>query len=83
MSIHLLTEEVTLKSTVDVVGPPGANTETIVRQAMLEQTAIREKIPLLDVATVLYIQDPIYKDNHRWLVGITYKVRTTSLCEFD
>jgi hypothetical protein len=83
MSIHILTEEVTLQSSVDIVGPPGVNKESIIRLAMLEQTVIRGKIPLTDVATEMHIQDPVYTDGHHWQVHIMYRVKTTNLCEFD
>ena len=83
MSIHTITKEVTVNSVVDIIGPPGANKETVIRSALKETKRIQEQNGLTEEASDVHIEQPEHQDDYRWLVRITSVFRTTTVVELE
>ncbi len=84
MSIHTVTVETTVTSEVEVLAPPEANTETVVKLARQEVDRVRESIGLLTTQpTDIYIGRPVYQDGRIWLVSITITHRSTSVIDLS
>ena len=81
MTVHILTEQVTLHSQVIVVAPPGERPEVVIKDAIKQVTAVREIVGLTDPPAYLHISDPIFKEGRRWLVRITYRTRISNVVE--
>ena len=82
MTIHVLTEEVTLNSQVVVVAPPGESPAKVVKLALAEVSSAREKVNMIDMPTHLHVSEPIFDDaDNRWHVRITYKIRTSDVVD--
>lgn len=83
MSIHAVTEEITVHSEVEISGPPGASTEAISKTAHAEVDRVCKLQGLHSLPTDVYVNHPIYRDNRKWLVNITKIFRTTVIVDLE
>ena len=82
MSIHTVTEEITVTSEVEILAPPGANTETVIKLARKEVDRVRESIGLLEtLPTNIYVSHPVYKEGRVWLVNIRVIHKSTTFVD--
>ena len=83
MSIHVVTEEITVKSEVEILATPGTNAETITKLARKEVDRVCAKVSLYLPATEVYIGQPVYQKGQRWLVNITVIHRSTTVIDLS
>ena len=83
MSIHTVIEETTIRSKVEVIGPPGASTDSIARHAHEEMGLVKKLLNIHDLPTDVFVDPPIYQDNRNWLVNITIVYRTSRLVTLE
>lgn len=79
MSTHTVIEEITLRSNVEVLGPPGASTEMISRQAHQEVDQVKKLLGIHEMPTDVFVEPPIYHDDRKWRVNIRIVYRTSRL----
>lgn len=80
MSIHTVTEEITVKSEVEILAPPGERTETVTKVACTEVNRVCEKVGLkFSDSTDIYVDHPVYQEGRQWLVSITAIFRSTRI----
>ena len=84
MSIHTVTEEITVTSEVEILAPPGEATETVTKLACREVERVCKKVELefLDT-TDIYIGHPVYQEGRKWLVSITAIFRSTVIVNLE
>ncbi len=83
MSIHTVTEEITVTSEVEVLAPPGANIETVIKLARQEVDRVCVKVNLYLPATEVYISRPVFQEGRIWLVNITIMRRSTTAIDLS
>lgn len=83
MSIHTVTEEITIHSEVEVLASPGANTETISRTARAEVDRVCAQVGLYLPATDIYTGYPVFQEGRVWLINITMTHRTTKIVDLE
>ena len=81
MTIHIVTEEVTLRSKVLISAPAGERPERVVEMAMEKVQSVRENIGFIAQPTDLFIESPVYQENRHWLILITISLKTTDIAE--
>lgn len=80
MSIHTVIEETTIRSQVEILGPPGASTEMIAQQAHQEMDQVKKLVAIYEMPTDVFVDPPIYQDDqNKWLVNITIVYRASRL----
>lgn len=82
MSIHTVTKEITVTSEVEVLAPPGTDTEAITKIARKEVDRVCAKVSLYLPADI-YIGHPVYQEGRIWLVSITTVQRTTVVIDLE
>ena len=84
MSIHTVTEEITVTSEVEILASPGANSQTVMKTACAEVKRVCEKVGLkFEDTTDIYIGNPVYQDNRVWLVSVTVVFRSTRIVDLE
>lgn len=83
MSVHTVVEETTIRSKVEVTGPPGASTDSIARHAHEEMDKVKNILAIYDTPTDVFVDPPVYQDNRIWLVNITIVYRTSRLVTLE
>ncbi len=84
MSIHTVTEEITITSEVEVSAPPGTSTESVTKVACKEVKRVCEKVGLkFSSTTDIYIGHPVYQEGRIWLVSLTATFRSTSIVDLE
>ena len=82
MTIHTITEEITLRSKVIVHASPGERSEQVIAEAFQEINDARKAHKLNHVTpTDVSVDLPVYQSNRRWLVKAKMVFRTTIIGE--
>ena len=81
MTIHILTEEVTLESQVRVLAPAGERPGKVVQLAIEQVQSVREKVNMMDPLTSIHVSKPKHGEGRDWWVRITYRIRTSDIVE--
>jgi hypothetical protein len=83
MSVHTVEERTTVRSSVEVIAPPGASTESVVKIAMKEVTEICKSVGFESTSPAeLTIDPPMYVIGHNWRVNIVATFQATAFHEF-
>ena len=77
MTVHLVTEEITIKSQILVSAPPGERPERVIEKAMEEYQKVRDKVGLVGAPTDLHIIAPVVQEGRRWSATIEASFRST------
>lgn len=83
MSIHTVTEEITINSQVEILAPPGERKETVIKHARKEVDRVRKSVGLNTMPTAIQIGQPKYQDGRKWLVDITVVHRTATVVDLE
>ena len=83
MSIHTVIEETTIRSKVEILGPPGGSTDSIARQAHEEMDQVKEHLDIIGLPTDVFVDPPVYQDDRIWLVNITIVYRKSKVVTLE
>ena len=73
MTVHIVTETVTLTSDVVVSAPPGERPANVIDRAIEEVVVARESIGLFPPFTAVSVGIPCYMDGRKWEVRVVTK----------